>query len=158
MKDFASSIGTVATTRPKGVAKVAAARKLAVRLYWMLRSRTWVIRRSPISRAARGCPWPAKASPQIDWALSHPDGPVQKTAQKRALENGKAFSTFAPARRLDVRMEESWLKSKAVSMVGGTRCSTGSDQRVMFPESWSSNCNSGGKSSGACAPLRKISP
>jgi hypothetical protein len=32
----------------------------------------------------------------------------------------KRFSTFAPARRLDVRMEESWLKSKAVSMVGGT--------------------------------------
>jgi len=32
----------------------------------------------------------------------------------------KPFSTFAPARRLDVRIEESWLKSKAVSMVGGT--------------------------------------
>jgi acyl-CoA synthetase (AMP-forming)/AMP-acid ligase II len=36
-------------------------------------------------------------------------------------------------------MEESWLKSKAVSMVGGTSGSIGSDQRVMFPESWSSN-------------------
>jgi hypothetical protein len=49
------------------------------------------------------------------------------------------FSTFAPARRLGVRMEESWLKSKAESMVGGTSGSIGSDPRVMFPESWSSN-------------------
>ncbi len=35
---FRKSISTVAASRPKGVAKVAAARKLAVRLYWMLRS------------------------------------------------------------------------------------------------------------------------
>ena len=40
MKDFASSISTAATSKPKGVAKVAAARKLAVRLYWMLRTNT----------------------------------------------------------------------------------------------------------------------
>ena len=50
-------------SKPKGVAKVAAARKLAVRLYWMLRTKT-PIRRSFVSRAARGCPWTAKASPQ----------------------------------------------------------------------------------------------
>ena len=31
---------TAATSKPKGVAKVAAARKLAVRLYWMLRTQT----------------------------------------------------------------------------------------------------------------------
>ena len=41
--------------KPKGVAKVATARKLAVRLYWMLQQ-IWVIQRSPVSRAARG--WP----------------------------------------------------------------------------------------------------
>jgi transposase len=39
----------------KGVAKVAAARRLAVRLYWMMRTRRH-IRRSLVSRAARGCP------------------------------------------------------------------------------------------------------
>jgi hypothetical protein len=35
-------------------------------------------------------------------------------------KTARLFSTFAPAQRLDVRMEESWLKSKAVSMVGVT--------------------------------------
>jgi hypothetical protein len=34
---------------------------------------------------------------------------VQKTAL-RALEIAAAISTFAPARRLDVRIEESWPK------------------------------------------------
>ena len=48
--------------KPKGVAKVAAARKLAIRLYWMLRSNTKHPRRSFMSRAARGCPWSAEAS------------------------------------------------------------------------------------------------
>ncbi len=46
---------------------------------------------------------------------------MPKTARKaRALENEKMFSTFAPARRRDVRIEESWSKFAAVSMVGGT--------------------------------------
>src|SRR5229473_249041 len=48
--------------KPKAVAKVAAARKLAVRLYWMLRTRPG-IQRSFASRAARGCPWSAQARP-----------------------------------------------------------------------------------------------
>ena len=42
--------------KPKGVAKVAAARMLALRLYWMC-ARNSGIRRSFRSRAARGCPW-----------------------------------------------------------------------------------------------------
>src|SRR5258708_37586773 len=50
--------------KPKAVAKVAAARKLAVRLYWMLR-RQLGIQRSFASRAARGCPWSAQARPQV---------------------------------------------------------------------------------------------
>lgn len=49
--------------KPKGVAKVAAARKLAVRLYWMLRTQSR-IRRSFMSRAVRGWPWPAQARPK----------------------------------------------------------------------------------------------
>jgi transposase len=48
--------------KAKGVAKVAAARKLAVRLYWMLRTNVG-IQRSFASRAARGCPWSAQARP-----------------------------------------------------------------------------------------------
>ncbi len=68
-QDFATSICTAATAKPKGVAKVAAARKLAVRLYWMLRTQKR-IRRSFMSRAARGCPWSAQARPRVDWALS----------------------------------------------------------------------------------------
>jgi hypothetical protein len=48
-------------------------------------------------------------------------GPCKRRRNVRALENIQPFSTFAPARRLDVRMEESWLKSKTVSMVGGTQ-------------------------------------
>ncbi len=68
--------------KPKGVAKVAAARKLAVRLYWMLRTE------KPYPEIVR-----IESSPRV-----------------RALENKKPFSTFAPARRLrrDVRIEESW--------------------------------------------------
>jgi transposase len=49
--------------KPKGVAKVAVARKLAVRLYWMLRTQT-AIRRSFASRVARRCPWSARARPK----------------------------------------------------------------------------------------------
>ena len=52
-------------SKPKGVAKVAAARKLAVRLYWMLRTKRR-IRRSFISRAARGCPWSARRLDRCD--------------------------------------------------------------------------------------------
>ena len=40
MKSFARRINSAAIAMPKGVAKVAAARKLAVRLYWMLRTNT----------------------------------------------------------------------------------------------------------------------
>jgi len=46
--------------KAKGVAKVAAARKLAIRLYWMLRTNTG-IQESFVSRAARGCRWSAQA-------------------------------------------------------------------------------------------------
>jgi transposase len=51
-------------SKPKGVAKVAAARRLAVRLYWMLRSNMpypEIVR----IEAARVSPWPAKARPLI---------------------------------------------------------------------------------------------
>jgi transposase len=48
--------------KPKGVAKVAAARKLAVRLYGCCAPRPG-IQRSFASRAARGCPWSAQARP-----------------------------------------------------------------------------------------------
>ena len=69
--------------KPKAVAKVAAARKLAVRLFWMLRTNTpypEVVRIESSSRV----PWPAKNRRRIDWALSHPTW------------------------RLGVRIEESW--------------------------------------------------
>jgi len=76
-----------------------------------------------------GASWSAK----LIGALSHPDWSAQKTAQKTVVsENGETVFHFAPARRLEVRMEESWLKSKAVSMIGGTRCSTESDPRDVF--------------------------
>jgi transposase len=48
--------------KPKGVAKVAAARKLAVRLYWMLRTQTPYPEIVCIE-STRGCPWPAEARP-----------------------------------------------------------------------------------------------
>jgi len=47
--------------KPKGVAKVAAARRLAVRLYWMLRTQVGYPVRSFASRAARGCRGSAQA-------------------------------------------------------------------------------------------------
>ena len=50
--------------KPKGVAKVAAARKLAVRLYWMLRSQTALSRDRSHREQTRGCPWSAQARPQ----------------------------------------------------------------------------------------------
>jgi transposase len=49
-------------TKAKGMAKVAVARKLAIRLYWMLRTMVG-IQRSFVSRAARGWPWSAQARP-----------------------------------------------------------------------------------------------
>jgi transposase len=48
--------------KSKAVAKVAAARKLAVRLYWMLRTEV-SYPAIATSRAARGWPWSAKARP-----------------------------------------------------------------------------------------------
>ena len=65
--------------KPKGVAKVAAARKLAVAL-WMLapspRTRTWFT-----TRAARVILWSAEARPSHEWAPSHP-------AQARCSKKG----------------------------------------------------------------------
>ena len=40
MKDFDREYSGRARKKPKGVAKVAAARKLTVRLYWMLKTQT----------------------------------------------------------------------------------------------------------------------
>ena len=70
---------------PKGVAKVAAARRLAVRLYWMLRTQHGVSGdRSHREQPERG-PGRRKLDRKTDWALSHPDWPVQKTAQSTRL-------------------------------------------------------------------------
>jgi len=59
--------------KPKGgVAKVAAARKLAIRLYWMLRTNTGypeVVRVESSSRVAPGRP-PRRIDRYLDWALS----------------------------------------------------------------------------------------
>jgi transposase len=58
--------------KPKAVAKVAAARKLAVRLYWMLRTQVGypeIVRiesSSLVPRVGR------KLDRNLDWALSHP--------------------------------------------------------------------------------------
>src|SRR5208337_3153288 len=58
--------------KPKGVAKVAAARKLAVRLYWMLRTQVAypeIVRtESSPGLALVGASYTAG----VDWALSHP--------------------------------------------------------------------------------------
>ena len=77
--------------KPKGVAKVAAARRLAVRLYWMLRTKRH-IRRSFASRAARGWPWSAKVD---RWLIGR--SRIQTGRCKRrpaALENDKAVFHF----------------------------------------------------------------
>ena len=58
--------------KPKGVAKVAAARKLAVRLYWMLRTQTGVSRDRSHREQPAGAPGRRKLDRRIDWALSHP--------------------------------------------------------------------------------------
>ena len=47
-------------SKPEAVAKVAVARKFAIRLYWMLRTRE---SGTFVSRAARGWPWSAQARP-----------------------------------------------------------------------------------------------
>jgi hypothetical protein len=49
--------------KPKGVAKVAAARKLAVRLYWMLRTQKPYPEIVRIESSPRGWPWSAQARP-----------------------------------------------------------------------------------------------
>lgn len=58
--------------KEKGIAKVAAARKLAVRLYWMLKSNksyTELV----LNGAARVIPWQRKLSRSVEWAprISH---------------------------------------------------------------------------------------
>ena len=57
--------------KPKGMAKVATARKLAVRLYWMIKTgkpypEVLLIEGSPRHPVA------AKANPSVEWAPSHP--------------------------------------------------------------------------------------
>jgi hypothetical protein len=49
--------------KAKGAGKVAAARKLAIRLYWMLRTNTGYPETVRV-RAARGCRWSAQARPK----------------------------------------------------------------------------------------------
>ena len=58
--------------KPKGVAKVAAARKLAIRLYWMLRTNTRVSRGRSCREQLAGAPGrpPRRIDRRIDWALS----------------------------------------------------------------------------------------
>ena len=90
--------------RPKGVAKVAAARKLAVRLYWMLRSNVSYPEIARIEQPA-GAPGRCLAR-NFDWVLSHPDRSMQKTAQA-PWKTPPVFPTSAQTRRLDVRIEES---------------------------------------------------
>ena len=58
--------------KPKGVAKVAAARKLAVRLYWMLRTPNRVSRDRSHREQPAGAPGRRKLDRKVDWALSHP--------------------------------------------------------------------------------------
>ena len=59
--------------KPKGVAKVAAARKLAVRLYWMLRTQKpypqVVHNEGSPSHPVVGASWPDRS---VEWAPSHP--------------------------------------------------------------------------------------
>ena len=102
--------------KAKGVAKVAAARKLAVRLYWRLRTQTAYPEIVRIESSPR-VPWSAQARPQ-DW-----------------------LGALASRTRRDVRIEESWSHLGAVSMVGGTVCKRPEPPqviRVRFPESCSS--------------------
>ena len=58
--------------KPKGVAKVAAARRLAVRLYWMLRTEKRVSRDRSHREQPAGAPGRRKLDRDVDWALSHP--------------------------------------------------------------------------------------
>ena len=62
--------------KPKAVAKVATARKLAVRLYWMLRRQK---RYPEIVRieSSLGCPGRRKLDRRVEWALSHPQRKIR---------------------------------------------------------------------------------
>ncbi len=81
--------------KPKGVAKVAAARKLAVRLYWMLRTQT------PYAQVVRN-----------EGSSSHSLVGLSQTVP---------LSEHPRIRhRPGVRQKESWPQLKAVSMAGGT--------------------------------------
>ena len=59
-------------SKPKGVAKVAAARKLAIRLYWMLRTQYDVSGDRSYREQLAGAPGgpPRRIDRRIDWALS----------------------------------------------------------------------------------------
>jgi len=59
--------------KPKGVAKVAAARQLAVRLYWMPRTQVVLSRDRSYRDQPAGAPGRRKLDRRIDWVLSHPE-------------------------------------------------------------------------------------
>ena len=73
MKDFARQYQQRCHRMAKGVAKVAAARKLAVRLYWMLRTNTAYPEIARIESSPRVPLVGRTARPiELDWALSPP--------------------------------------------------------------------------------------
>jgi transposase len=76
-------------SKAKGVAKVAAARQLAVRLYWMLRTQTAypeIVQKIVHNESSPTCPMAsASQAANLDWALSHPERPVPKTAHRTRL-------------------------------------------------------------------------
>ena len=79
--------------KPKGVAKVATARKLAVRLYWMLRTQDAVSRDRSHREQPAGAPGRRKLDRRIDWALSHP-------VTERDVRIEESWSMFRPNRWL----------------------------------------------------------
>jgi hypothetical protein len=91
---------------PKGIAKVAAARGTTLLDVAHQRgiSGDRSHREQPDTSRGR-----RKLDRETDWALSHPDWPGAKDGAKYApWKTVELFSTFTPARRLDVRIEESW--------------------------------------------------
>jgi hypothetical protein len=91
--------------KAKGVAKVATARKLAVRRYWMLRSQVGYPEIVRIESSSGAGPGRRKLDRRIDW------GALASRMGGAKVENKKPFPTFPPPRlrpRRDVRIEESW--------------------------------------------------
>ena len=74
IRSFGKSICIAVIRSRKAVAKVAAARKLAVRLYWMLRTQAAVSGDRSHREQPAGAPGRRKLDRRIDWALSHPVG------------------------------------------------------------------------------------